>query len=94
MGPKNRVGKIFIDYLRTSRGASIVAAYSVRARPGLSVSVPISRDELAGLRNAQQWTLHNLNTRLQQLQTDPWADFHYRQRISKSMWQQLGAKAS
>lgn len=46
MGPKNRVGKIFVDYLRNQRGASTVAAYSVRARPGLSVSVPIGRDEL------------------------------------------------
>ncbi|PCC99865.1 DNA ligase D [Halopseudomonas pelagia] len=93
MGPKNRIGKIFIDYLRNSRGASTVAAYSARARPGLPVSVPISRDELAGLRSAQQWTVQNLHERLQQLSADPWADFHHRQRIGKAMWQQLGAKA-
>src|SRR5690606_9667104 len=46
MGAKNRVGKVFVDYLRNQRGASTVAAYSVRARPGLAVSVPVERDEL------------------------------------------------
>jgi bifunctional non-homologous end joining protein LigD len=90
MGPKNRVGKIFIDYLRNSRGASTVAAYSVRARPGLPVSVPIRRDELAELSSAQQWTVLNLEQRLDELQSDPWADMHHRQRITKAMWQRLG----
>lgn len=90
-GPKNRVGKIFIDYLRNSRGASTVAAYSVRARPGLPVSVPVSRDELNGLRGAQQWNIGNLHERLQHLQEDPWAGYANRQRISQKMWEKLGA---
>ncbi|AUZ46515.1 DNA ligase D [Pseudomonas orientalis] len=91
-GPKNRVGKIFIDYLRNARGASTVAAYSVRARPGLPVSVPISRDELSDLRGAQQWTVANLHERLRDLKDDPWAGYANRQKISKQMWDKLGAK--
>ncbi|AZE61043.1 MULTISPECIES: DNA ligase D [Pseudomonas] len=91
-GPKNRVGKIFIDYLRNARGASTVAAYSVRARPGLPVSVPVSRDELKDLRGAQQWTVANLHERLQGLKEDPWAGYANRQKISKKMWDRLGAK--
>lgn len=91
-GPKNRVGKIFIDYLRNARGASTVAAYSVRARPGLPVSVPVSREELKGLRSAQQWTIANLHERLKQLKDDPWAGYAHRQKISKTMWDKLGAK--
>ncbi|MGZ0718045.1 DNA ligase D [Pseudomonas palleroniana] len=91
-GPKNRVGKIFVDYLRNARGASTVAAYSVRARPGLPVSVPISRDELKGLQGAQQWTVANLQERLQGLKNDPWAGYANRQRISKKMWNKLGAQ--
>ncbi len=91
-GPKNRVGKIFIDYLRNARGASTVAAYSVRARPGLPVSVPVSREELEHVRGAQQWTVANLQQRLQALKDDPWAGYANRQKISKKMWDKLGAR--
>lgn len=91
-GPKNRIGKIFIDYLRNGRGASTVAAYSVRARPGLPVSVPISRDELDSLHSAQQWNVTNLQARLNSLKADPWAGYANRQRLSKKMWQKLGAQ--
>ncbi|WP_417778587.1 non-homologous end-joining DNA ligase [Stutzerimonas xanthomarina] len=75
MGPKNRVGKIFVDYLRNQRGASTVAAYSVRARPGLPVSVPISLDELEKIDGANQWTIHTLQQRLESAKSDPWAEY-------------------
>ncbi|QQZ39313.1 DNA ligase D [Pseudomonas sp. SK3(2021)] len=90
MGPKNRVGRIFVDYLRNTRGASTVAAYSVRARPGLPVSVPIARDELGDIRHAQQWNVANLSQRLEALTEDPWHGYAHRQRITAKMWQQLG----
>ncbi|MFJ3466161.1 DNA ligase D [Pseudomonas sp. NPDC090201] len=91
-GPKNRVGKIFIDYLRNARGASTVAAYSARARPGLPVSVPITRDELASLKSSGQWTIANLQKRLRKLKADPWAGYKNTQRITLPMWKRLGAK--
>lgn len=89
MGPKNRVNRIFIDYLRNSRGASTVAAYSVRARPGLPVSVPIAREELEDLESAAQWTIDNLPDRLETLNQDPWASYNNRQRIGLKLWQRL-----
>ncbi|HEX8593442.1 MAG TPA: DNA ligase D [Pseudomonas sp.] len=92
MGPQNRVGKIFIDYLRNNRGASTVVAYSARARPGLPVSVPITRDELEQLTSAGQWTVGNVQERLRTLKADPWAGYKNRQRITKKMWAQLGQK--
>lgn len=92
MGPKNRVGKIFIDYLRNSRGGSTVTAYSVRARPGLPVSVPIALDELAGLKSSAQWDITNFEQRLKQLKDDPWAGYSNRRKITQKMWKQLGAK--
>lgn len=94
MGPKNRVGKIFVDYLRNQRGASTVAAYSVRARPGLSVSVPIGREELEQIGGADRWNILNLHERLQQLATDPWADYaSTRQSISARLLTSLGVSA-
>ncbi len=65
-GPKNRVGKIFIDYLRNGRGATTVSAWSARARPGAGVSVPVGWDEIGGLKAADQWTVRNIHSRLDQ----------------------------
>lgn len=93
-GPKNRVGRIFIDYLRNSQGASTVAAYSVRAREGLGVSVPIHRDELAELKGANLWTIRNLMPRLEeQGDDDPWTGIgETGQRITADMRERLGMK--
>jgi len=62
-GPRNRVGKIFVDYLRNGFGATTVSAWSVRARPGLGVSVPLDWNELATLEAGDQWTLANVDAR-------------------------------
>jgi bifunctional non-homologous end joining protein LigD len=63
-GPRNRVGKIFVDYLRNGFGATTVCAWSVRARPGLGVSVPVAWNELPALTDAAQWTVANVGERL------------------------------
>lgn len=93
MGPQNRIGKIFIDYLRNQRGASTVSAYSVRARPGLPVSVPITLDELLTLKSSAQWTIHNLHERLDKQKVDPWKGYKHNQKITAAMWKKLGVKA-
>ncbi|WP_421800999.1 non-homologous end-joining DNA ligase [Herminiimonas fonticola] len=73
-GAQNRIGKIYIDYLRNGFGATTVAAWSVRARPGLAVSVPVSRDEIAQLHGSAHWTIATIRTRLEQGNT-PWNDY-------------------
>lgn len=89
-GPRNRVGRIFIDYLRNGKGATTVAAYSLRAREGLPVSVPIWREELTQLKGANQWHIGNLQARLAEVD-DPWADMaKTRQSITVRMRKQLG----
>jgi bifunctional non-homologous end joining protein LigD len=73
-GPRNRVGKIFIDYLRNGRGSTTVCAWSARARPGLGISVPLTWDELPELRRADQWNVANVHQRLDVGNT-PWDDY-------------------
>ncbi|SEB21341.1 DNA ligase D [Variovorax sp. YR216] len=70
-GPRNRVGRIFVDYLRNGFGATTVAAWSARSRPGLGVSVPVAWDELPGLTSASQWTVRTIGRRLPAGNT-PW----------------------
>ncbi|RKP45969.1 DNA ligase D [Trinickia fusca] len=93
MGAQNRQGRIFIDYLRNNRGASTVAAYSPRARPGLGVSVPLSWEEVDATTGGAQWTVENVHQRLDALRADPWADYaSTRQRITREMRMRLGMR--
>jgi len=73
-GPKNRIGKIFIDYLRNGFGATTVAAWSARSRSGLGISVPVRWEELAGLTGGAHWTVASVQTRLDQ-GNDPWEGY-------------------
>lgn len=73
-GPSNRVGKIFADYLRNGFGATTVAAWSARARPGLGVSVPVAWDELEKISGGAHWNISNIHTRLD-VANAPWDDY-------------------
>jgi bifunctional non-homologous end joining protein LigD len=91
MGAKNRVEKIFVDYLRNQRKASTVLPYSVRARPGLPVATPIAWDELDALSGADMWTIASLPQRLAQQADDPWRDYAgTRQSLTAAMKKKLG----
>jgi bifunctional non-homologous end joining protein LigD len=92
-GPKNRVGRIFIDYLRNGLGATTICAYAVRTREGLPVSVPIFREEVAELKGGNQWNLHNVHERLAEVGDEPWADLKKtRQTITAEMRRRVGMK--
>jgi bifunctional non-homologous end joining protein LigD len=84
-GPKNRVGRIFVDYLRNGLGATTVCAWSARARPGLGISVPVAWDELPGLKSGAHWTVQNAAERLATGNT-PWDGYaKARQSLVKPM---------
>jgi bifunctional non-homologous end joining protein LigD len=73
-GSDNRVGRIFLDYLRNGEGATTVAAYSLRARPGLGVSMPLAWEDLATADSPTQWTVANALSHLAERAADPWAE--------------------
>src|SRR6476661_6058357 len=82
-----RVGRVYVDYLRNADGATAVAAYSLRARPGLPVSMPIDFDEIANddLRGAH-FNIDNAEATLAARRADPWVDYETsRQTISATM---------
>ncbi len=66
---EDRGGKVFVDSTRVG-GATVIAAYSPRVRPGTPVSFPVDWDDLDDVSPAD-FTVH---TALQHLgDRDPWA---------------------
>ena len=69
-----RRGRILIDYLRNGRGATAVAPYSSRARPGAPVAMPLGWEEIDAL-GPGWFTVSNAPARLSRLDADPWEGF-------------------
>ena len=93
MGGANRVGKIFVDYLRNGHGQTTAAAFSARSRPGLSVSMPVSWEQLGGLKSGAQWTIASARDYLSFEQSDPWAGYWKRRQTLGAAMNALGFKA-
>lgn len=91
-GPKNRIGRIFPDYLRNGFGATTVSAWSLRARPGLGVSVPVAWDELASLTGGAHWTAQTLGARLA-AGNQPWDAYEASRNSLGSAMKRVGFKA-
>jgi bifunctional non-homologous end joining protein LigD len=75
MAKAARKGRVFVDYLRNSRGATAVAAYSTRARPGATISTPLDWTELSEAIKSDHYRLGNIDRRLANLRRDPWDGF-------------------
>ena len=85
-----RRGRIFIDYLRNGRGATAVAAYSTRARPGATVSTPLTWQEVEDGIRSDRFTMTNVLQRVRS-GPDPWQGFAAtKQAISASARRALG----
>lgn len=91
MAKRRRAGRIFVDYLRNDEGATAVAAYSPRARPGAPVSVPLAWEELTAELRPAEWNLKTVPGRLDGLREDPWRAYGERAaKLSDEMRRRLG----
>jgi len=68
-----RERKILIDYLRNNRTNTSVCAFSPRARPAATVSMPVDWNDLD--ERPERWTLLNIPRRLASLRRDPWRQY-------------------
>jgi bifunctional non-homologous end joining protein LigD len=73
MAKRERRGRIFLDYLRNARSATAVAAYSLRARPGVPASTPVGWSELDAIDHAADLNYASVPERLTDDFVDPWA---------------------
>lgn len=72
---KNKRGdRIFLDTNRNAYGQTMIAPYSLRARPGAPAATPLDLEEL-GRANPRSYGLSNMARRLAQ-KSDPWRDLH------------------
>ncbi len=84
-----RAGRIYIDYLRNERGATAVAAYSPRARPGAAVSLPLPWSDLK-LEQRPDFRVVDYEQWKSKLTRDPWKDLaHTDQRLDPGMLKDL-----
>lgn len=70
-----REGRIFIDWLRNTRGATSVASWSLRARAGAPVAMPVRWEDLAKAKGPTAFNLATAMKRAKTLRTDPWQGF-------------------
>lgn len=63
---KKRQGKMYLDFLQNHSGATIAAPYSLRPKPGATVSMPLSWDEVKPGLTMRDFNIHNAADRLKE----------------------------
>ncbi|RZM17817.1 MAG: DNA ligase D, partial [Pedobacter sp.] len=62
----NRKGKMYLDYMQNRPGATIAGVYSLRPKPGATVSMPVTWDEVRPGLTMRDFTIHNAVDRLKE----------------------------
>lgn len=87
--------RIFVDWMRNSRGATFAAPWSARARPSAAVSVPLRWEELSAVKKPDQFTIPKVMKMMAAGHDDPWSDMlTLKQRLTPDMAVQLLAEGA
>lgn len=62
----NRNGKMYLDFLQNRPGATIAGVYSLRPKPGATVSMPLHWNEVKPGLTMRDFTIHNSPDRLRE----------------------------
>ncbi|MEO9189833.1 MAG: DNA ligase D [Acetobacteraceae bacterium] len=71
----DRRGRILIDWLRNGLGATAIASFCPRARPGATVATPLAWSEVTAKLDPAAFTLATVPKRLARLRKEPWEGF-------------------
>jgi bifunctional non-homologous end joining protein LigD len=65
--PSKRQKKVYLDFLQNKAGQTLAAPYSIRPRPGATVSAPLKWEEVKAGLNPHQFTIATMPSRLEHL---------------------------
>ncbi|HLL22351.1 MAG TPA: non-homologous end-joining DNA ligase [Kofleriaceae bacterium] len=75
---KERKGRLYLDIMRNALGATIIAPYSLRGRPGAPISAPIEWEEVEDpAMKPHGFTLRDMRARLDVV-GNPWSNLRHR----------------
>ena len=84
--------KVYIDYMQNSRGQTIASPYSVRPKPGATVSAPLNWDELTDDLAIADFHIGNMADRIKDV-GDLWKDIDKTKNDLRKVIQQIEATA-
>lgn len=73
--PQKRQKKVYIDFLQNRKGQTVAAPYSLRPKPGATVSWPLSWDQINKDLKMEDYTIHNVPDLLAK-GINPWEDIY------------------